>query len=237
MNEAALLAARQGKKAIVEENIEEATIKVVMGTEKKSHVITDRDKWITSYHEAGHAVVSYYLPTQDPVHQISIIPRGMAAGYTMYIPAEDDKHLSKNKMTESICSLLGGRAAEELTQDDICTGASNDIQRATETARNMVTKYGFSEKIGPIALGHDQGEVFLGRDFSSTPSYSDKISAIIDEEIERIVTTEYDRAKSILTSHMDQLKMVAEELFEKEKIDADRFKEMMGGASVNAIEE
>ena len=237
LNEAALLAARQGKKAIVEENIEEATIKVVMGTEKKSHVITDRDKWITSYHEAGHAVVSYYLPTQDPVHQISIIPRGMAAGYTMYIPAEDDKHLSKNKMTESICSLLGGRAAEELTQDDICTGASNDIQRATETARNMVTKYGFSDKIGPIALGHDQGEVFLGRDFSSTPSYSDKISAIIDEEIERIVTTEYDRAKSILTSHMDQLKMVAEELFEKEKIDADRFKEMMGGASVNAIEE
>ncbi|MEE1018382.1 MAG: ATP-dependent zinc metalloprotease FtsH, partial [Acutalibacteraceae bacterium] len=192
LNEAALLAARQGKKSIVQENIDEATIKVVMGPEKKSHVITDRDKWITAYHEAGHAIVSYNLPTQDPVHQISIIPRGFAAGYTMYIPDNDDKHVSRNKMIEDICSLLGGRAAEELTQDDICTGASNDIQRATENARAMVTKYGFSEKIGPIALGHDQGEVFLGRDFSSTPSYSEKISAVIDEEIERIVTTQYD---------------------------------------------
>lgn len=235
LNEAALLAARQGKKSIVQENIDEATIKVVMGPEKKSHVITDRDKWITAYHEAGHAIVSYNLPTQDPVHQISIIPRGFAAGYTMYIPDNDDKHVSRNKMIEDICSLLGGRAAEELTQDDICTGASNDIQRATENARAMVTKYGFSEKIGPIALGHDQGEVFLGRDFSSTPSYSEKISAIIDEEIERIVTTQYDRAKSILREHMDKLKLVAEELFSEEKIEGDRFIELMqGGAAVVA---
>lgn len=235
LNEAALLAARQGKKSIVQENIDEATIKVVMGPEKKSHVITDRDKWITAYHEAGHAIVSYNLPTQDPVHQISIIPRGFAAGYTMYIPDNDDKHVSRNKMIEDICSLLGGRAAEELTQDDICTGASNDIQRATENARAMVTKYGFSEKIGPIALGHDQGEVFLGRDFSSTPSYSEKISAVIDEEIERIVTTQYDRAKSILREHMDKLKLVAEELFSKEKIEGDRFIELMqGGAAVVA---
>ena len=206
-----------------------------MGPEKKSHVITDRDKWITAYHEAGHAIVSYNLPTQDPVHQISIIPRGFAAGYTMYIPDNDDKHVSRNKMIEDICSLLGGRAAEELTQDDICTGASNDIQRATENARAMVTKYGFSEKIGPIALGHDQGEVFLGRDFSSTPSYSEKISAVIDEEIERIVTTQYDRAKSILREHMDKLKLVAEELFSEEKIEGDRFIELMqGGAAVVA---
>ena len=235
LNEAALLAARQGKKSIVQENIDEATIKVVMGPEKKSHVITDRDKWITAYHEAGHAIVSYNLPTQDPVHQISIIPRGFAAGYTMYIPDNDDKHVSRNKMIEDICSLLGGRAAEELTQDDICTGASNDIQRATENARAMVTKYGFSEKIGPIALGHDQGEVFLGRDFSSTPSYSEKISAVIDEEIERIVTTQYDRAKSILREHMDKLKLVAEELFSEEKIEGDRFIELMqGGAAVVA---
>ena len=235
LNEAALLAARQGKKSIVQENIDEATIKVVMGPEKKSHVITDRDKWITAYHEAGHAIVSYNLPTQDPVHQISIIPRGFAAGYTMYIPDNDDKHVSRNKMIEDICSLLGGRAAEELTQDDICTGASNDIQRATENARAMVTKYGFSEKIGPIARGHDQGEVFLGRDFSSTPSYSEKISAVIDEEIERIVTTQYDRAKSILREHMDKLKLVAEELFSEEKIEGDRFIELMqGGAAVVA---
>ena len=235
LNEAALLAARQGKKSIVQENIDEATIKVVMGPEKKSHVITDRDKWITAYHEAGHAIVSYNLPTQDPVHQISIIPRGFAAGYTMYIPDNDDKHVSRNKMIEDICSLLGGRAAEELTQDDICTGASNDIQRATENARAMVTKYGFSERIGPIALGNDQGEVFLGRDFSSTPSYSEKISAVIDEEIERIVTTQYDRAKSILREHMDKLKLVAEELFSEEKIEGDRFIELMqGGAAVVA---
>lgn len=235
LNEAALLAARQGKKSIVQENIDEATIKVVMGPEKKSHVITERDKWITAYHEAGHAIVSYNLPTQDPVHQISIIPRGFAAGYTMYIPDNDDKHVSRNKMIEDICSLLGGRAAEELTQDDICTGASNDIQRATENARAMVTKYGFSEKIGPIALGHDQGEVFLGRDFSSTPSYSEKISAVIDEEIERIVTTQYDRAKSILRENMDKLKMIAEELFENEKIEGDRFKELMQGISEPAL--
>ena len=231
LNEAALLAARKGKKSIVQENIDEATIKVVMGPEKKSHVITDRDKWITAYHEAGHAIVSYNLPTQDPVHQISIIPRGFAAGYTMYIPDNDDKHVSRNKMIEDICSLLGGRAAEELTQDDICTGASNDIQRATENARAMVTKYGFSEKIGPIALGHDQGEVFLGRDFSSTPSYSEKISAIIDEEIERIGTTQYDRAKAILREHMDKLKIVAEELFSEEKIEGDRFIELMQGTA------
>lgn len=237
LNEAALLAARQGKKAIVESNIEEATVRVVMGTEKKSHIITDRDKMITSYHEAGHAVVSYFLPTQDPVHQISIIPRGFAAGYTMYIPADDDQHLSKRKMTESICSLLGGRAAEELTQDDVCTGASNDIQRATENARAMVTKYGFSDKIGPIALGHDQDEVFLGRDFSSTPSYSEKISALIDEEIERIVSTEYDRAKKILRENMDKLNAVAKELFANEKIDGERFQEIMkGGAPAPAAE-
>ena len=231
LNEAALLAVREGKKAIVEKNIEDATVRVMMGTEKKSHVITDRDKWITSYHEAGHAIVSFNLPTQDPVHQISIIPRGMAAGYTMYIPDNDNQHVSKKKMTEDICSLLGGRAAEALTQDDICTGASNDIQRATENARAMVTKYGFSEKIGPICLGNDQGEVFLGRDFSSTPSYSEKISAVIDEEIERIVSTEYDHAISILKAHMDKLDAVAKELFYNEKIDGERFKDIMNGAA------
>lgn len=233
LNEAALLAARNNKKAITEQFIEEATIKVVMGTEKRSHVITERDKWITSYHEAGHAVVSYFLPTQDPVHQISIIPRGLAAGYTMYIPVEDNKHVSRNKMLEDICSLLGGRAAEQLTQDDICTGASNDIQRATENARDMVTKYGFSDKIGPIALGNGQSEVFLGRDFSSTPNYSEKIAAVIDEEIERIVQEQYSKALSLLEDHMNELKTVAEILFNEEKIDGDKFKSIMEGSSIS----
>ena len=233
LNEAALLAARNNKKAITEKFIDEATIKVVMGTEKRSHVITERDKWITSYHEAGHAVVSYFLPTQDPVHQISIIPRGLAAGYTMYIPADDNKHVSRNKMLEDICSLLGGRAAEQLTQDDICTGASNDIQRATENARDMVTKYGFSDKIGPIALGNGQSEVFLGRDFSSTPNYSEKIAAVIDEEIERIVQEQYNKALSLLESHMYELKTVAEILFNEEKIDGDKFKSIMEGSTIS----
>ncbi len=174
LNEAALLAARQGKKAITQPNIEDATIKVVMGTEKRSHVISEKDKKITAYHEAGHAIVSYFLPTQDPVHQISIIPRGMAAGYTMYVPTDDKMHMSKGQMVEQICSLLGGRAAEQLTQDDICTGASNDMERATDLARSMVTKYGMSSKIGPVTYGTGNNEVFLGRDFSATPNYSEK---------------------------------------------------------------
>lgn len=227
LNEAALLAVRRGKKAITQPEIEEATIKVVMGTEKKSHVIKDKDKVITSYHEAGHAIVSYFLPTQDPVHQISIIPRGMAAGYTMYIPTEEKGHISKNAMLEQICSLLGGRAAEQLTQDDICTGASNDIQRATEMARKMITKYGFSEKLGLITFGTDNDAVFLGRDFSSTPNYSEKIAAMIDEEINAIVMAQYDRALTILKENMAKLNEVAKVLFNEEKIDGEQFKAIM----------
>ncbi len=227
LNEAALLAARRGLKAITQPDIEEATIKVVMGTEKKSHVIKDEDKIITSYHEAGHAVVSYFLPTQDPVHQISIIPRGMAAGFTMYLPTEDKGHMSRNRMLEDICSLLGGRAAEQLTQEDICTGASNDIERATDLARKMVTKYGMSEKIGLMSLGTGNSEVFLGRDFSSTPNYSDEIAALIDEEIKSIIMTQYDRAKEILTTNMAKVHIIAKRLFEAEKIDGDEFREIM----------
>ena len=227
LNEAALLAARKGLKAITQEQIEEATIKVVMGTEKKSHVIKDKDKMITSYHEAGHAVVSYFLPTQDPVHQISIIPRGMAAGYTMYLPTEEKGHVSRNSLIEQICSLLGGRAAEKLTQDDICTGASNDMQRATEIARKMVTKYGMSEKLGLVVYGNDNNEVFLGRDFSSTPNYSDKIAAMIDEEIEAIVMEQYNRAIEILKGNMDKLNQVARILFTEEKISGDDFRAIM----------
>ena len=227
LNEAALLAVRKGLKAITQPQIEEATIKVVMGTEKKSRVIKDKDKMITSYHEAGHAIVSYFLPTQDPVHQISIIPRGMAAGYTMYIPTDEKTHVSKNSMLEDICSLLGGRAAEQLTQDDICTGASNDIQRATDLARKMITKYGMSEKLGLVTYGTDNDSVFLGRDFSSTPNYSEKIAAMIDEEIESIVMTQYNKALDILKENMPKLHDVAKVLFTDEKIDGERFISIM----------
>ena len=227
LNEAALLAVRHKRKAITQEEIEEATIKVVMGTEKKSHIVKDKDKMLTSYHEAGHAVVSYFLPTQDPVHQISIIQRGMAAGYTMYLPIEEKGHTSRNQILENICSLLGGRAAEQLTQDDVCTGASNDIDRATELARKMVTKFGMSSKLGLVTYGHDNNEVFLGRDFSSTPNYSEKTAAMIDEEIESIVMSQYNRAIELLNKAMPKLHEVAKVLFEEEKISGDRFREIM----------
>lgn len=227
LNEAALLAVRHGKKAITQEEIEEASIKVVMGTEKRSHVVSDKDKMITSYHEAGHAIVSYFLPTQDPVHQISIIQRGMAAGYTMYLPEKDNGHTTRNKILENICSLLGGRAAEQLTQDDICTGASNDIERATELARKMITKFGMSERLGLVTYGNDNNEVFLGRDFSSTPNYSEKTSAAIDEEIESVVMSQYNKALDILKNHMDKLHAVSKVLFENEKISGDEFRAIM----------
>ena len=227
LNESALLAVRHGKKAITQEEVEEATIKVVMGAEKKSHVVSDKDKMVTSYHEAGHAVVSYFLPTQDPVHQISIIRRGMAAGYTMYLPTVEKGHTSKKQMLEQICSLLGGRAAEQLTQDDVCTGASNDIERATDLARKMVTKFGMSDRLGLVAYGDDNNEVFLGRDFSSTPNYSEKTAAVIDEEIESVVMTQYAKAIELLKNAMPKVHEVAKILFENEKISGEEFRRIM----------
>ena len=227
LNEAALLAVRHGKKAITQEEIEEATIKVVMGTEKKSHIVKDKDKMITAYHEAGHAIVSYFLPTQDPVHQISIIQRGMAAGYTMYLPTDEKGHTSKKQMLEQICSLLGGRAAEQLTQDDVCTGASNDIDRATDLARKMVTKFGMSDRLGLVSYGNDNNEVFLGRDFSSTPNYSEKTAAVIDEEIENVVMAQYSKCLEILQNAMPKLHETAKVLFEKEKISGEEFRAIM----------
>ncbi len=227
LNESALLAVRHGKKAITQEEIEEATIKVVMGTEKKSHILKDKDKLITSYHEAGHAIVSYFLPTQDPVHQISIIPRGMAAGYTMYLPTDEKGHTSRNQLLEQICSLLGGRAAEQLTQDDVCTGASNDIQRATDLARKMVTRFGMSDKLGLVVYGDDNNEVFLGRDFSSTPNYSEKTAATIDDEIEAVVMQQYEKALQLLKGAMSKLHAVAKVLFENEKISGEEFRKIM----------
>ena len=236
-NEAALLAAKKNHKAItMGVEIEEATIKVIAGPEKKSHVVTEKDKKLTSYHEAGHAVCTYYLPTQDPVHQISIVPRGMAGGYTLSLPGEDKTYVTKREMNEDIVTLLGGRVAEKLVLDDISTGASNDIERATKVARNMVVRYGFSEKLGPIVYGHDDNEVFLGRDFSSTPSYSETVAAEIDAEIREIIDTAYERAVDILTEHMGQLHEIAKYLFENEKMDEKTFADMMAGKNTVNLE-
>ncbi|MBE6792868.1 MAG: ATP-dependent zinc metalloprotease FtsH [Ruminococcaceae bacterium] len=228
LNEAALLAARKNYHSITMPEIEEATIKVVVGTEKRSHVISDYDKKITAYHEAGHAVVSYFCPTQDPVHLISIIPRGRAAGFTMNLPTQDKTHMSRKEMLESITVLLAGRSAEALVLDDICTGASNDIERATEMARQMVTKYGMSEKLGPILYGSSAGnEVFLGRDFGHTRNYSEEIAAQIDAEINQIIQNCYKDTETLLTTHMDKLHQVAAYLIEHEKMEAEAFKQMM----------
>ena len=228
LNEAALLAARKNYHSITMPEIEEATIKVVAGTEKKSHVMTENDKKITAYHEAGHAVVTYFCPTQDPVHLISIIPRGRAAGFTMSLPTKDKTHMSKKELLENIDVLLGGRAAEALVLDDICTGASNDIERATDLARQMVTKYGMSDDLGPIMYGSsDSNEVFLGRDFGHTRNYSEEIAAKIDEEINGIIHRGYKKTEEILKEHIDKLHEVAAYLIAHEKMDGDRFARIM----------
>ncbi len=229
MNEAALLAARKNKKAITETDIEEATIKVVAGPEKKSHKISDEDKKITAYHEAGHAVAMYYSKTQDKVHEVSIIPRGMAAGYTLHLPSEDKTHMSKTQMYESIVVLLSGRVAEELFLDDICTGASNDIERATQTARNMITKFGFSNTLGPVQYGQDNGEVFLGRDINHKRNYSENVAAEIDAEIRELIDKGYQASKDILSDNSSQVELVAKYLVEYEKINGDTFEKLMKG--------
>ncbi len=230
LNEAALLAARKSLHAITMEEIGEATVKVVVGTEKRSHKQTDAERKLTAYHEAGHAVVTYFCPTQDPVHQISIIPRGMAGGFTMSLPEHDRSYRSKKEMLEDLQVLLGGRVAEALTLSDISTGASNDIERATDTARSMVTKYGMSDTLGPIMFGSsDSDEIFLGRDFGRTRNYSEEIAARIDNEIEKIITDAYKQAEEKLSENMDKLKAVAEYLLEHEKMDGDEFKKLMDG--------
>lgn len=229
VNEASLLAARKNRRAITKEDIEEATIKVIAGPEKKSKVVTEKEKRLTAYHEAGHAICTYFCKTQDKVHQVSIIPRGMAGGYTMSLPEHDKSFVSKKEMQENIITLLGGRVAEKLILDDISTGASNDIERATNIARSMVTRYGFSDKLGPIVYGHDQGEVFLGRDFSSTPNYSENVAAEIDAEIREIIEEAYEKAKDILEENISKLHLVAKHLLKYEKIDGDEFEKLMKG--------
>ena len=229
LNEAALLAARRNLTEIGMKEIEDAMVKVTMGPEKKTRVRSEKENRLVSYHEAGHAVVSHYLETQDPVHQISIVPRGMAGGYTMYRPTEDKNFMSKTEMEENIVSLLGGRVAEALILNDVSTGASNDIERATKIARSMVTKYGMSERIGTLMLGSDQSEVFLGRDFAQSKEYSEETAGIIDEETKAIIDKGYNRAKQILTDHIDKLHAVAAVLLEKEKIEADEFERIFEG--------
>lgn len=236
VNEAALLAARANRRAIIQEDIEEATIKVVAGPEKKSKVVTENERKLTAFHEAGHAVSTYYCPTQDKVHQVSVIPRGMAGGYTMSLPEHDPSFITKTKMEENIVTLLGGRVAEKLVLDDISTGASNDIERATSIARQMVTRYGFSEKIGPIVYGHDEAEVFLGRDYSQGRNYSENVAAEIDVEIRELIETGYEKCKEILEAHMDQLHTLAEYLIKHEKIDGPDFEKLMKGELVEKPE-
>ena len=226
LNEAALLAARQDHKAIEQKDIEDAMVKVTMGPEKRTRVRSDKEKRLVAYHEGGHAVVSKFLSTQDPVHEISIIPRGMAGGYTMYRPSEDKSFISKTEMEEQIISLLGGRVAEEIAIGDISTGASNDIERATAIAKSMITKYGMNERLGTVTYGSESQEVFLGRDLAQEKTYSEETAAIIDEEIKKMISKSYQRAKELLEQNMDKLDAVATVLIEKEKITEEEFNQV-----------
>ena len=230
-NEAALLAARKNRKAITMEDIQEATIKVAVGPEKRSHVITEKERRLTAYHESGHAIVTYYCPDQDKVHQVSIVPRGWAGGFTLALPEKDVSYQTKKWMEEEIAVLLGGRVAEQLVLEDISTGASNDIERATKIARAMVCRYGFSEKLGPMIYGSDQEEVFLGRDLGHGRDYSEEVAAQIDEEARRFIDEGYNFAVNLLQEHMDQLHALAEFLMKYEKIDGDLFAEVMSGVT------
>ena len=228
-NEAALLAARKNRKAITMEDIQEATLKVAVGPEKRSHVITDKERRLTAYHESGHAIVTYYCPQQDKVHQVSIVPRGWAGGFTLALPEKDVSYQTKKWMEEEIAVLLAGRVAEQLVLEDVSTGASNDIERATKIARAMVCRYGFSEKLGPMIYGSDQEEVFLGRDLGHARDYSEEVAGQIDEEARRFIDEGYNKAVSLLEEHMDQLHALAEFLMKYEKIDGDLFAEVMSG--------
>ncbi|HBW13279.1 MAG TPA: cell division protein FtsH [Proteiniclasticum sp.] len=224
-NEAALLAVRANKKFITMRELDEAITRVIAGTEKKSRVVSDHERRLTAYHEAGHAIIGRVLPNMDPVHQISIIPRGMAGGYTMHMPTEDRSYMSKSRMMDSMVALLGGRVAESLVLKDISTGAKNDIDRVSRIARAMVTEYGMSEKVGTISFGEDQ-EVFLGRDFSKSKNFSEKMGELIDDEVKELVDNSYKRAEEILKENIDKLHLLAEKLLEFEKIEAEEFEEL-----------
>ena len=236
LNEAALLAARENKKAITMKEIQDATIKVVVGAEKKSKVMSDKEKKLTAYHEAGHAILFHVCETQDPVHEISIIPRGMAGGYTMPLPSEDKSYNSRNEMVEDIIVCLGGRVAEAIVLDDISTGASNDIEKATKTARAMVTKYGMSDELGPVRYGQESGEVFLGKDMGHSRDYSEETAAKIDKIVLDIVKGAYSKAENLLKENIDKLHQVAQYLIKHEKMNNDDFEAVMNGTFVEVEE-
>ena len=229
MNEAALLAARRNESSIHKEDIEEAEIKVQAGPAKKSRVVSEEERKLTAVHESGHAVVSTCLPNSDPVHMITIIPRGMAGGFTAYTPEDDQSFITKGQMEDKIVSLLGGRVAESLVLDDISTGASNDIERATHIARSMVTKYGMSDKIGTITFGSDDSEIFIGRDLGRSKDYSEATASEIDQEVGRIINAAYEKAKKLLSENMDKLLAVSDALLEKETLNRDEFIKIIKG--------
>lgn len=227
LNESALLAARKGRKSITAADVGEATVKVMVGPEKKTKKMTDQEKKLTAYHEAGHAVTNFYLPLLDPVHEISIIPRGSAGGYTMSVPTEDKSYMTKNTMLQNLVSLLGGRVAEALIMGDVSTGASNDIERATKITHNMITRYGMSEKLGTISYGSDSDEVFLGMDYGRKRDYSEATAAAIDQESKRIMDHAYQEAERLLKEHSDKLDNVAKFLIQYEKMDGTIFRQIM----------
>ena len=232
VNEAALLAARRNRKAITMEDIEEASMKVMAGPEKKSRVVTPEEKKLTAYHEAGHAVAGFYCKHHPRVHEITIIPRGQAGGYTMYLPEKDRSYVTKGEMFEDIVSSLGGRVAEQLILEDISTGASNDLQQATNIARQMITKYGFSERLGPVVYGTSQEETFLGRDFAQGKGYSENTAAEIDSEMRDIIDEAYETCRRTLTEHIDQLHALAKALMEREKLNEQEFNTVMAGGTL-----
>ena len=235
MNEAALLSVRRGKKKIGMLELEEAITRVIAGPEKKSRVMSEKERKLTAYHEAGHAIVMRLLPNSDPVHEISIIPRGRAGGYTLSLPKEDRNYASKNELQDQIAGLLGGRVAEKIVLDDISTGASNDIQRATRIAREMATKYGMSDTLGPIEFGEEHGEVFMGRDFNKSRNYSEEVASLVDSEIKNFVMTGYAQAEKLLRENIDTLHRVAEALLEREKLEAHEFEAIFNGQTVEDI--
>ena len=229
VNEAALLAARRGNETIGMEELEESIERVIAGPEKKSRVISEKEKKLVAYHEGGHAIVSYFLPHTDKLHKISIIPRGRAGGYTLLLPEEDRNYITRSYLLDEITTLLGGRVAEALVLNDISTGAQNDLERASSIVRKMITEYGMSEELGPITFGHKSEEVFLGRDISRDRNYSDAIAYAIDKEASAYIESSYQKAKDILKENMDKLHQVAARLIEQETMEAEEFEEIMGG--------
>jgi cell division protease FtsH len=235
VNEAALLAARRGKKTIAEQELEEGIMRVIAGPEKKTRLLSEHERKVTAYHEMGHALVGHYLPNTDEVHKISIVSRGAALGYTISLPTEDKFLTTKSALMDQMAMTLGGRAAEELVFHEVTTGAANDIEKVTATAKHMVMRYGMSEKLGPRLLGRNHDMPFLGRDMGSEPDYSEEIAREIDDEIRRAIEEAHERARRVLTQHMEDLHKLSELLIERETIDKDQFERLLAGEAPEAV--